>query len=75
MPAEKLNATVVLGVLNSRMKHFYDMHVILTHMNIDDELLRDAIRATFDRRSVPLPKEVPIAFTPEFLEDGIKETQ
>lgn len=73
--AEKLNATVVLGALNSRMKDFYDMHVILSHMRIDDELLRTAIRATFDRRNVPLPTEVPVAFTPEFLEDGIKETQ
>jgi hypothetical protein len=73
--AEKLNATVVLGALNSRMKDFYDMHVILGHMDIDDDLLRDAIRATFDRRNVPLPEEVPVAFTPEFLEDGIKETQ
>lgn len=73
--AEKLNATVVLGALNSRMKDFYDMHVILTHMNIDDELLRDAIRATFDRRNVPLPEEVPVAFTPEFLDDSIKEIQ
>jgi hypothetical protein len=73
--AEKLNATVALGALNSRMKDFYDMHVILVHMDIDDNLLRDAIRATFDRRNVPLPEEVPVAFTPEFLEDGIKETQ
>ena len=35
----------------------------------------DAIRATFERRNVPLPEELPVAFTPEFLEDGIKETQ
>jgi hypothetical protein len=73
--AEKLNATVVLGALNSRMKDFYDMHVILTHMGIDDDLLREAIRATFERRNVPLPEKLPVAFTPEFLEDGIKETQ
>lgn len=73
--AEKLNAIVVLGALNSRMKDFYDMHVILTQMAIDDDLLRNAIRATFNRRNVPLPEEVPVAFTPEFLEDGIKETQ
>lgn len=73
--AEKLNATVVLGALNSRMKDFYDMHVILTHMDIDDDLLRSAIRATFERRKVSLPEGVPVAFTPEFLEDGIKETQ
>ena len=72
---EKLNATVVLGALNSRMKDFYDMHIILTHMDIDDSILRDAIRATFERRNVPLPEELPVAFTPEFLEDGIKEAQ
>ena len=73
--AEKLNATVVLGMLNSRMKDFYDMYVILAHMDIDGDLLRNAILATFERRSVPLPTEVPVAFTSEFLEDGIKETQ
>jgi len=73
--AEKLNATVVLGALNSRMKDFYDMHVILAHMEIDDDLLRDAIRATFERRNVPLPEELPVAFTPEFIEDASKETQ
>jgi hypothetical protein len=73
--AEKLNATVVLGALNSRMKDFYDMHVILTNMGLDDDLLRAAIRATFERRNVPLPKELPVAFTSEFLEDGVKETQ
>jgi len=72
---EKLNATVVLGALNSRMKDFYDMHIILTHMDIDDRILRDAIRATFERRNVPLPEELPVAFTPEFLEDGLKEAQ
>lgn len=52
--AEKLNATVVLGMFNSRMKDFYDMHVILAHMDIDDDLLRGAIRATFKRRNVAL---------------------
>lgn len=73
--AEKLNATVVLGALNSRMKDFYDMHVILSNMDIDDALLRAAVHKTFNRRNVPLPTKVPVAFTPEFLDDGIKETQ
>lgn len=73
--AEKLNATVVLGTLNSRMKDFYDMHVILANMDIDDDLLRDAIRATFEGRRVPLPEKLPVAFTPEFLEENIKEIQ
>lgn len=73
--AEKLNAMVILGAFNSRMKDFYDMHVILAHMKIDDELLREAIEATFARRNVPLPREIPVAFSPEFLEDGMKEAQ
>jgi hypothetical protein len=73
--AEKLNAMVTLGALNSRMKDFYDLHMILTHMQIDDDLLRQAIRATFARRNVPLPKEPPTVFLPEFLEGGLKETQ
>ena len=33
--AEKLNAMVVLGALNSRMKDFYDMYMILSHMDLD----------------------------------------
>lgn len=73
--AEKLNALVVLGAMNSRVKDFYDMHVILKHMAIDDNLLEVAIRSTFERRKVPLPRELPVAFTKEFLDDGIKETQ
>lgn len=73
--AEKFNAMVVHGILNSRMKDFYDVHVILRYMNIDDGLLKQAIRATFKRRKVPLPSAMPVAFTWEFLEDGSKEKQ
>lgn len=43
--------------------------------NLTHDRLRDAIRATFERRNVPLPEKLPVAFTPEFLEDGMKETQ
>lgn len=73
--AEKLSAMVALGAFNSRLKDFYDLHVILAHMDIDDELLRDAIQTTFERRRIPLPDELPVVFTPEFLEDGLKEVQ
>ncbi len=73
--AEKVNAMVVLGAMNSRMKDFYDVHAILSHMSVDDELLARAIKATFERRKIPLPRELPVAFRPEFLEDGLKETQ
>jgi hypothetical protein len=73
--AEKVNAMIVHGFLNSRMKDFYDVYILLNHMNLDDDLLAKAISATFDRRKVALPKQLPVAFTADFLEDGIKETQ
>lgn len=73
--AEKFNAMIVLGMMNSRLKDFYDVHVILRHMDIDDKELADAIEATFKRRNTPLPNKIPAAFTDEFVNDGNKETQ
>jgi predicted nucleotidyltransferase component of viral defense system len=73
--AEKFNALVVLGYRNSRMKDFYDLYILLNHMHFSDEELLTAIKATFERRKVVLPQELPIAFTPAFLEDGTKNIQ
>jgi hypothetical protein len=73
--AEKVNAMIVHGYMNSRMKDFYDVYVLLNHMNIDDDLLSKAIKATFERRKIELPQQMPIAFSADFLEDGTKEIQ
>lgn len=73
--AEKLNALVVLGYRNSRMKDFYDIYILLKHMDFSDEELFLAINATFERRKIPLPKNIPVAFSPKFIEDGTKDIQ
>ncbi len=73
--AEKVNAMVVHGIMNSRLKDFYDVYILLNHMNIDDDLLAQAIGATFKRRKVKLPQQMPVAFSSAFLEDGTKEIQ
>ncbi len=73
--AEKLNALVVLGYRNSRMKDFYDLYMLLEHMILSDEELAVAIKATFERRKIALPQDIPVAFTPGFLEDGTKDIQ
>jgi predicted nucleotidyltransferase component of viral defense system len=73
--AEKFNALVVLGYRNSRMKDFYDMYTLLKHMNFSDEELLTAIKATFERRNTAMPQQIPVAFRPEFLEDGSKTIQ
>ena len=73
--AEKFNAMVVLGIVNSRLKDFYDLHAILRRMNISDRQLITSIKSTFARRNVKIPSEMPSVFEPEFLCETHKETE
>lgn len=73
--AEKLEAMVVLGIANSRMKDFYDIWMLARSHTFRLSSLANSIRATFDRRRTTLPNGLPLALTPEFLEDAIKQTQ
>ena len=51
--AEKFEAMIKLGELNSRMKDFYDIWNIIQHEEIDGEELQKACVATFDHRETP----------------------
>lgn len=73
--AEKLQAMVALGIINSRMKDFYDIWVLGRHNAFDGSLLREAIRRTFERRRSHLPKSPPVALTSAFSTDPAKATQ
>ena len=55
--AEKLQAMVALGELNSRMKDFYDIWLLSRQLEFELPSLRDAIEATFARRQTPLPRQ------------------
>ncbi|MFZ1987404.1 MAG: nucleotidyl transferase AbiEii/AbiGii toxin family protein [Desulfatitalea sp.] len=70
--AEKLEAMVKLGMLNSRMKDFYDIWLLSRHFDFDGRKLAEAIRQTFKQRSTALPEEIE-AFTESFI--NAKETQ
>jgi hypothetical protein len=72
--AEKLQAMVYLGSINSRMKDFYDIWLLATTYAFDGPLLAQAIRETFDRRETGVPSE-PVALTGAFARDPAKETQ
>lgn len=41
----------------------------------DGEVLRQALQATFGRRQIPLPTDAPLALTPLFVEDRVKQAQ
>jgi predicted nucleotidyltransferase component of viral defense system len=73
--AEKFNAMVVLDIRNSRMKDFYDIWFMANTWNFEMATLRDAIRASFERRGVGIPQDVPFALTEEFLGDPQKKRQ
>ena len=73
--AEKLEAMVKLGMANSRMKDFFDLHYMRRTFSFDGERLVGAVRATFERRGTPLPRAVPLALSSEFAEDDLKRTQ
>ena len=73
--AEKFQAMVALGILNSRMKDFYDLYSLSQRFDFDGTTLCRAIQATFKRRKTPIPIELPLALTPAFYDDRQKQTQ
>ena len=64
--AEKLEAAVKLGMVNSRMKDFYDLLVIFRRFPYDEATLTRAIVETFARRGTPLPRTVPPGLSDDF---------
>jgi hypothetical protein len=73
--AEKLEAVVSLGMLNSRMKDYFDLWILARHSDFEGAVLSNAIRSTFDRRGTIIKKEAPIGLTNEFTGDTQKNKQ
>jgi hypothetical protein len=65
--AEKFEAMVKLGILNSRMKDFYDIWLLSRQFDFDGANLAEAIRLTFERRETPLTAAID-AFGESFVE-------
>ena len=64
--AEKFEAMVQLGTLNSRMKDFYDVWALSESFAFDGPELQEAVARCFDRRGTPWSAELPEALTPAF---------
>jgi predicted nucleotidyltransferase component of viral defense system len=73
--AEKLEAIVSLGMINTRMKDYFDLRALAREGALDAEQLADAIAATFRRRQTPLPADVPLGLSDEFARDAAKRAQ
>ena len=70
--AEKFEAMVNLGTLNSRMKDFFDIWLLARQFNFTGADVPLAIERTFENRGTPLETE-PVALTPSFT--GAEGTQ
>lgn len=73
--AEKFQAMVDLGLRNTRLKDFYDIWKLAQQFEFEGEVLAEAIRATFARRSTALPLDVPLALSEKFAKDALKISQ
>ena len=73
--AEKFEAVVALDLANSRMKDFYDLLAMSRLFTFEGAVLAAAIRATFERRTTPVPRERPPLFTGAFSDDPQKAQQ
>lgn len=72
--AEKFEAAVRLGHLNSRMKDFFDIWFMSRQFDFNGHTLAKAIKETFSRRGTELsPEAVPL--TSPFAEDSKKAVQ
>src|ERR1700722_12871228 len=52
--AEKFEAMTKLGIINTRMKDFFDIWILSRQLSFDGELLQKAIKTTFIRRKTSL---------------------
>jgi predicted nucleotidyltransferase component of viral defense system len=72
--AEKLHAIALLGMVNSRMKDYFDLAVLLDRERLDPEILARSIAATFRRRGMAVPGAMPIGLTDPFASDKSRQT-
>jgi predicted nucleotidyltransferase component of viral defense system len=71
--AEKLHAIALLGMTNTRLKDYLDLSVLLSREVLDAGTLAAAIAATFVRRGMPVPKQLPIGLSDELATDATRQ--
>lgn len=72
--AEKLQAMVKRGILNSRMKDFHDIWSLSSTFDFNGGTLAEAIEKTFEQRNTPVAIN-PTVFSPSFAKDPDKSVQ
>ncbi len=58
--SEKFEAMMKLGLLNSRMKDFYDIWLLMRKFDFSGTILTEALKKTFNNRKTELPQRRPL---------------
>ena len=66
LAAEKFQAMVYLGTINSRMKDFYDIWLLSRRFDFDGATLAEAVLRTFAHRDTKIDLD-PVCFRDEFF--------
>jgi hypothetical protein len=66
--SEKFEAMVKLGLLNSRMKDFFDIWLMMRQFDFNGLNLTEALKRTFQHRKTDLPQKRPL-FAEEIYDD------
>ena len=73
--AEKFQAMVALGAINSRMKDYFDLWAIPRSIDMSPTALDRAIAATFSRRGTEIPVDRPPGLSSAFAADETRRAQ
>lgn len=73
--AEKFSTMIHRGLLNSRIKDYYDIWLLSESFSFDGNILQEAISRTFLRRNVEIPNQLPLALSIEFYKQPSREAQ
>lgn len=73
--AEKFQAMVELDLANSRIKDFYDIWIIASQMELEGNILQQAVTATFERRKTEFTDRSLNVFSDSFRSDPNKQMQ
>jgi len=71
--SEKLHAIALLGMTNSRVKDYLDLWVMLNRESLNMNTLAQAISATFTRRGMTIPTDLPLGLSDEFTADPSRQ--
>jgi hypothetical protein len=73
--AEKFDAMLELGILNSRMKDFHDIAILGDHFSFIGQDLQKAVKTALGTKALPALPDLPVAFTDDFAQSADKNIQ